>query len=320
MSNDKYNNNNIDKYAIIDDLVKASTPDHESADFTRPSDDAIYAYLSGEADPEQTKTVQKAISKSSDFRNEILSMAEDLEFLSGKKGAGAFDECEVEEYQAGSGRKTQRKESFLNDFIEKSRKLLSGRKMVLAGAVSAIAVIVVIYLFPYYILSSSPPALQIVKATRLEQIPVYQFKKQNLRSGSSREEDSSYQPGSGYEAAYIALLKTIEYKDGQYSFIKSPETSQETTSQDQENLLQIKNSSTGAKVDISGNLPASATDIEAWIIPLPSRQVLNVKMSSDSLAMLWDNSLGNTGCATFSYQLDGSFRTSPVQTFKFDKE
>ena len=68
---------------------------NQSRGVTRPEDEAILAYLSGDATPEECSQVRAALVQSAEFRGEFLEIAEDVDVLSSADAASRFDAMSV---------------------------------------------------------------------------------------------------------------------------------------------------------------------------------------------------------------------------------
>jgi anti-sigma factor RsiW len=78
---DNSRNQESDEDAVLNELIRACREKERPKEFVRPDDDAITAYLMGTADEEQRKVVRSALTRSKEFRREILNMAQDMDAL-----------------------------------------------------------------------------------------------------------------------------------------------------------------------------------------------------------------------------------------------
>lgn len=144
------------------------------------------------------------------------------------------------------------------------------------------------------------------------------FVKRTLRGNTARGDEKTF--ATALEAAADGFSNFITLQDNNYKF-ESRSTFSSTTGKARPLLLDVRDRDSASIVRYISSiqrLDPAKQSVQAWIITLPSRGLLSLDMTHDSMAVVWAVAKDSMGAVLFTYAVGDSFlATSPVE-FKVD--
>jgi hypothetical protein len=307
----------------IDRLIKASR-DAESDDFVRPSDDTIFAYLSGKATDGQKSEMQRAQLKSAAFRSEMIDLAKSLEHLSEKDAIRTFETIRVPESEitaltdkisreakgaAGEWEGTAPVQPGLTVFqriMDYIRKATSSPRVIgLTG--SAAAVIVVVLIYRAVTPGTVGPDVPLAQLSFQETYKTSDLTPPAVRGFGDLDVFLGMQ-----ETALMGFTRQLTFEGGRFLF--DPVGPEATPSDDVRAVtFYITDSNDTQKHKITANVPSAARNVFAWILFTPSIELYNAPMIGNSVKVVRKPlEPGSESYLVFTYEFDGRYHTTQV--------
>lgn len=308
----------------LDRLIRAAL-ERPLAEYERPTDDAITAYLLGVAEPEQQEDVQSALVSSPEFRAEMLEAARDLERLDSEAVGAAFEAAtapvapDLRAFLGGQppeARREKRPErrtpGVFREILDSLRPPWRVPVMAVAAA-AAVAVILLIQPRDRVPFRSSGMVIRTTKWSLASDL----FLRLNLRSGSGEEDivEETVQ-----DAAVTRFQEVIAYEDRR--FLIRPQAFAPTEPDGRKGVVLRVLGQGGRELGrLAAAVPESATDVAAVVILLraPSPKAYTVQMPSDSIEVRWTGAVPDSGAVTFVYGIDRRFGASRAVPFRFKR-
>ncbi len=334
-------NNKANEDKKIDGLLRASRKGSDDG-FIRPSEASIDAYLLGTAAPSQISEVRAALVHSGAFRQELLSMARDLDSLTATQTLGEFNHAAVPEapsLESTSAPLCSRNEAkkpiiwswvggsivagMLGDVLGtllRQCRCRSGRCVAAAGLAGAalLALIIIragrIDEFP----RSEAAMAEWIEVTRMD--PGY------FVSNVTRTPDGDRLPALLYsnhmDAAVAEFGRLIRYEGGEYV---SDTTGKRMALPEMHRLLLLRLVDEGGNViaEFAGSVPSQADaepSIRTWALAIPSGVLLSIDMFADTVSALWSMDLHPRACIAFTYGTDSTYAATNGAVFEFQAD
>ncbi|MFH1893536.1 MAG: hypothetical protein ABIK83_12750 [Candidatus Zixiibacteriota bacterium] len=337
----------------LDSLVRAAR-DRDAPHFTRPSEEAIAAYLLGSATGAQKEEIRAALIRSASFRRELLEMAEDLLILTDAAVTQAFIDHpppvapHLSDFLAKAAEQSsvpdqvgiiQHLKSLTVALVSLARRLTgqpvegdasltpaagvtSGRRRFsMRSAALGLASVMILGLVSIQIalmLNSGRGVLSIADFESVEIMDKGLFVSNITRTGGEMPTQPVY--ANHREAAEAAFADAVQYENGKYVLNPAPAELQH----DQPRTIvsvSLVDGTDRKLVDVSSVLLVSsfddAIDARIWLLLLPSREVLQTGMNLESISILVDEEMDVHGCVAITYQVDGGYLATRAWSFGF---
>jgi hypothetical protein len=312
---DKSNNHLKDKDVILNKLIRASRKKEPLKEFVRPDPDAIVAYLMGTATQKQEKAITSALLQSESFRREMLEIAQDmdavaeLDLASYEEEAREISVPDLREYlEEHVGRPdVDQRETFWESFqrfwaaLTKLRIPQLYAPAAVAATLFTLVVIHLVTLTPWSLVRKDmEPGFLVSNLTRTAESEKYYLEPE--------------------QAALGKLRFLLEFKDGQFQ-LRQVKKRPPPALRSRIVVLLLIDSNDNLIQEFQANVPltepSSSEPVVAWAIGLPSRNLYNLKMKSDSVEVKWTQDMGSYGCVTFTYRHEEGHRAVLGFTFDF---
>ncbi|MFH1688345.1 MAG: hypothetical protein ABIE70_12595 [bacterium] len=319
MTSDQHRHDS-DHDRLLDRLVRAAREESE-ADFVRPSDRAITAYLMGEADERQHQEVTQALIASASFRKEILKLGDDLEYLTGPEAAGEFATLHAEESRRQTQVVPEPVATARRSYRSRIRELIWPSQLSMRaawlwkGAVPVAAAILLAVISPRVaqwagLWSESPTV------ARWQENGVMDpglFVSNVPREAVGAGETTVY--ASHLEAAQAEFSRAIRYADGQF-VVGMPDTGLSTVGPQDTILITLAGDDGQALMTLPGLVPSGGNEsAQLWSVTPTDRLLRHLLLTADSVTVSWLSEYGRQGCLTITYPVDSGYAASPFVVF-----
>ncbi len=129
--------------------------------------------------------------------------------------------------------------------------------------------------------------------------------------------DSTVSP-TAEEAARRRFLEQVEKVDDTLQFVADRDHAAEVVTSKTLSLRLFDETGRHLKT-LRASVPEAARDPQAWFLLLPSLTLRSVDLPSGSLSVIWEISLADRGCASFTYHVDGEYEATRGMTFSLEK-
>lgn len=286
-------------------LIRLAMPE-QSDSMPEIDENIIVSYVSGTASDDEKSTVREALSSSSEFRQFILDVTEEVEqaeLISESEIIEESKKIEVPSYQdIGSKKSNLEPDAPITEIEEKIVSVkpelavwysnLFSRPALSYLATAALILIVYIGLVPD---SNQWTVAQEEVDPGL------------LRSMVTRSPSDTTLYESAKEAAIAEFRNLIEYSNFQFHISTDTERPLITTP-----FLKISLEIEDEKDDliniINAEIPVAqlkSSNVQVWFLLLPSRSLYNIDINKGSNQVSWPPVADSVGCVTFTYR-DGS--------------
>jgi len=294
----KMDDRNLNEEELLKKLIRMSR-EKSVEEFVRPENDTITAYLMGSASDEQDEIVRKALIESSEFRSEILQLAQDIEKLNEKEED--VDKKNIEKIAVPE------REEFLARFESPTiwKKIWQWRiPQFYAPALAAAAVIIFIVI----------PMLPKGNGWNL----VYESVESGLLISNITRESASIESKKSYlqaeQAALAGCRCLLKYEDSEFQLnpIDSILISSESDSTILLRLTDKDDALLSEYEILISKIEAETIDSNtAWALGLPSKKLLksSISIEKDTVSMIWPFDINTQGCITFTYKKDEGYRS-----------
>ena len=332
-SDDKINEN-----GILNDLVKAARDDSRDR-FVRPSKVSIEAYLLGTATETQKKEVTRALIQSAEFRRELLDMAKDLESLTDVQTVDEFGKVQVppvpslESLVKGAHKQTPAKKSAwstvrrlvvfprLSQPLQSFLEFFKGRHLPRMATAGLAGVVLIVFVSILLVKFARDRADELTVASwSTEEVMDAGLFVSNVPRMPDSELATVTLHATHREAAESEFMRVIRYENGKY-ILQSEAATMAPPDQAKRVLLRFIDESGNSLEEFHAIIPRGThkafPQVRAWVIAIPSRQLHNFELQSDSTVAIWTSEMGLRGCVTFTYEVDGKYTASPGLSFGF---
>jgi len=281
--------------------------------FSRPTDEAIEAYLLGHAIKSQTDEVRHALLLSSEFRRELAMLTGEL---------ASIDSSHVKQdlESIPNGAVPDLSNLVSGDCAEKSRKTQSqkGRGNVVSALFkprwAAAFGLVILSIVSFALMQDDQLPLGRFSLVRRQVAP------DDIIRISPREVGNADQ-NSTYETAELAALagfrSSLDFQNGEF-VIGSEFINNLVPSREAKVLLRLKPID-GGSLDIEGKLPSDSfkddRNASVWLLFLPDRKLYMVEMSTQELEVEVSDRKRLHGLAAFIWYESGSYHIGQVREF-----
>ncbi len=281
----------------LDRLALEAMPDDGRA--VHPSDEAMLAYLHGQADEAQRAEVQRALLASRQFKRELLELAADLDRLD-LEGARELYDAIPEPRHLASHALADRRWLRLNW---------------IAGAAAAAAVALMI------LLSGRQPTVPAAPWVRL----AIEIQPEVFVPVTPRGPAQEAQPyAQEVEAAVARFQEQVAWEDGSLR-LQPPPRGLGPAEPAPLHLVQILGSDgrvvveypTGASVayGLSTEPPRPGIANRAWLLSLPDLSLYNTPMEACTLRVSLPSPSVRRGCVTLTYPVRGGYLATEAKCF-----
>ncbi len=266
--------------------------------YQRPSDDTVRAYLLGNATANQKHEVRAALIASSEFRNEIAQLAEELE----KFPAGLFTEStspEVQSSPLAMKRRAKLEGSFVDKILGWLNRFLAPLSSPQWATAGAAAVVLLTVSLTYLMRGGDYIDVQPYLVSNSVETEVLR----SIKPRSTNQTQSQGFPTSS-DAAMDAFRGILEYQSGQFTV--QPNDRLVRTDGDRQVSLRItgrENTETVFGAMLGAGTTASAANLEAWILILPDRALYRVPMTSDAVGVKLESSPSQQFVVALTWQI-----------------
>ncbi|UCF06876.1 MAG: hypothetical protein JSV33_07600, partial [bacterium] len=284
------------------------------SDFESPAVVAIVAYLLGSASDEQERVVRAALLRSSDFRKEILELAQDVEAISTsklpeKKRGGEGVSPDFREFIQTYGELV----GYRNDEGSKWTRIRGLRILQSAAAVAvAAAAILLLILIPPF--SNVHQVSMVIRDVDIDA----------LKAQAVRRVTPTMVHETAQSAALIMIgtrIAALELEQEEFELERYVEQVK-----DEERYRRISLSFVDQYGEIMNDFKAYvpkyngrvAGPINLYLLTIPSRTLYTVSVSDDSVAVMWKEGMESRGFYTITYTVAGGYSAVPAFTFSFE--
>ncbi len=283
----------------LDRLVLRAVRDRREP-YTRPSHEAILAYLDGRADDAQREQVQHALLISEEFRCELVALREDLERLDGRDMGARFDQIPVEavpseRQELAAAERTGR----ASDLARIRRRSWWRWSLIPASAVALLLI--------WMILSSGPsdrrPQPEKAWELAIRAVPHSTFEPIVLRGPV--EPDPFYRPA---DAALEALHQRLNWRSGRLHIASPPAAAGTEPHPASVRPIHLELVGPDRIVrPVAAAIPVTADDLQAWLLTLASLDLYSLRIMADTVRVGIPRDAGGAVAVTLTYRVRGGF-------------
>lgn len=268
----------------------------EDTDFDRPGDDAIAAYLLGEANAKQRQMVRRALLASAAFRAEIVALTTDVEVL--RSASQSSSEQAVDRRGAVVAGKADGAPGWLDRIVDLLR--------VPAWGYAAAAILLVAVASVTYLGRNTIPRQQLLLIS--QQVDSELLRRISPRSADQTEEVQYFQ--ADMEAALSAMRGMIDVVNDSFVVLPSP-PSEFTGAGFRECEIQVEFGPFSKRkfvAHLPGELDFQADSSQIWILALPSRSLYLAPLGFEKIKLNWDGQVRQEIAAAITWKTSKGFR------------
>ena len=309
--NDRPNNSDETREdeAIRAMLRSAFDSQEEATDW--PTSDVVYAYLTDTATEKQKAEVGMAMRRSSEFRKHIVEIGKAIEELPNADAQARFDAVEVAPLHRGlienvaSRRRGETRESWLSTAWKSFTEFLSEFRLqrVLVATAAVGAVLVGAYTVRHLMTNDSTVEL--------------------VRSGDVVDPSELMGPEpltppiGDRDAAIQSMRDNLTYTSGELKTVSPSAGDSSNVVAGREVAVTLLDGAGSKLKESKFRVPAEATDIQAWVMLLGTRELQKVSVSGDKIEIrLPSDLIEPSGVLTITYQLEGQFVSTAGESFE----
>ena len=275
------------------------------SEIIRPADDAILHYKRGNANEEETKSVQDTMLKSSVFRAELLSMIKDIEEISDSHLE--VDDSKLVKTPVPS----------LSEFLaerEAKNSTTSGnvRTSRIYLSLAAAAILIITFIGVQWF--SSVPSSSVAEWTNVAQT----VEPALLISNKSRAAGIDKIPmryKSGQEAAMAAFRDALVFRDGLFVAGQTIPMSMQSDAT-RKRVVRLLDSAGEVIFIHTDYITKENEGIQMWALGLPERKLFFLDVVSDTTSVEWTKEMGTSICLTYTYQLSNDHLPVGARVFQ----
>ncbi len=308
----------------LDALIRGAM-DQSSDQTPWPSEEAILAYIDGSATASQYDAVQAALLGSPEFRREFEHIAAEVTGLSQPEAEHRFDAVSSREIPKGDTlgdrpfdrphpRQPPRAIQRVREALTRSRWVQFG----LAAPAAAMILVAVLVLMRgptrYGAFPPGPPVAPL-RPVHLDLSP-QQFEPITLRGEEEREEIAEY---TARDAALVSWRSIVTFEEGEFRWTHEvPAAAPESGAQAYSIWLVDAN---GRRLQsLAASILAPPAHVEAWFLTLPMLESFSVRVSSESLRVVWDADLPARGVVSLVHPRGDMYSATPAIPFELRSE
>lgn len=279
----------------INRLIR-ETESVEEADYSRPGDDVIAAYLLGKANAKQRQVVREALLASVSFRAEIVALTTEIEALGSSSESSS--EQAIDRREAVVAGKAEGAPGWLDRIVDLLR--------VPAWGYAAAAILLVAVASVTYLGRNTIPRQQLVLIS--QQVDSELLRRISPRSASQAEEVQYSQ--TDMEAALSVMRGMIDVVNDSFVVLPSP-PSDFTGAGFRECEIQVEFGPSSKRefvAHLPGELDFQADSSQIWILALPSRSLYLAPLGSEKIKLNWDGQVGQELAAAVTWKTSKGFR------------
>lgn len=271
MSDPEEHSNSADEGDTSIDRIVRALDESAEPDTPRPSSEAIEAFLTGLASPDQEVEILHWIEVSRSFRRELAEVAADLEGLRGSKPGSTESEEEIE---------------LPLMVLRQIDKLPTGKLFRVRGVATLLAAAALILVTVFVVTPSGPKFTLVAEAIERSELVSFQSRGTQPAGGRMFESDS--------EAALFGIKNALEYQNAKFVPLKQ-ESNIVPHSESVPWNLKISYPYTNTTYLFSARILEKTYEDRAeayFVLTLPARNLYRLPAHSTDMAVDW--SLGPT--------------------------
>jgi hypothetical protein len=287
MDNSRISNDSKDDWLF--DMVRRANSDHFHESL-RPSFEVVQAFFSGEATNEQRSKVIAALARSTDFRQEMKEIAEDLAAVCDDEVLTNLSQLPLDEAHFPDLSAQLPNSKILQD--NQTKKITDLINLRIVTPLVAAAAALVLWFSP--LVQRAPQAILVSEA-----VDPGNLISQNVRSTDDKPVVKAFD--SAEDAAYAGFREMLVFED--YVLGVNPDFSSPFSHTEINVTLSNNSISVLIEESIAEFLECDDCDVvQGWLLALPSRRLWSFDPAQQSLEIDWQPAFGDVVCITFTYR------------------
>jgi hypothetical protein len=277
-----------------------------------PPSDLVYSYLTDTATEKQRAEIGMAMRRSSAFRKHVVEIGKAIEELSRAETQARFDAVEVTPLPRGLVENLARRqpveppESWLSSTWRSFVEFLGGFQLRRVLVATAAVGVVLVGAYTMRHLWTPAPSVELTRSN--------DFVDPSDLVGPKPLSP----PTHDRDAAIRSVREKVTYTSGELKTVPpTPGDSTQTTGAGRDVAVTLLDASGSKLKEAKFRIPTDATDVQAWVMLLGTRELQKVPVSGDRIEIrLPSDVVEPSGVLTLTYQLDGQFVSTAAEPFE----